>query len=121
MHITPAMLETAYEFLRTTAPFRSWKLPEADDVEFCVGGGLPKGCYADYTPYSDGTHRIRITCEKHRTPAEMLVSLAHEMVHLHQCYQETLSKGRTSVPHGRKFNALADKVCRAHGFDRKTF
>jgi len=30
--LTPATLTAAYEFLRTTPPFKGWKLPHADEV-----------------------------------------------------------------------------------------
>src|SRR6185312_3296203 len=36
LRLTPDMLAAAYDFLRTTEPFRRWSLPEADDVGFAV-------------------------------------------------------------------------------------
>ena len=36
LRLTPEILEGAYEFLRATPPFRGWRLPHADEVEFVV-------------------------------------------------------------------------------------
>lgn len=36
LHLTLEMLEGAYEYLRTTPPFRRWKLPPGADIEFHV-------------------------------------------------------------------------------------
>src|SRR5690349_18038866 len=36
LRLTPDIIEGAYEFLRMTPPFRGWRLPPADEVEFVV-------------------------------------------------------------------------------------
>jgi len=36
LHLTPDMLAGVYEFLRTTEPFKAWKLPHADELGFAV-------------------------------------------------------------------------------------
>ena len=36
MKLTPGILEAAYEFLRTTPPFKGWKLPSGVDITFRV-------------------------------------------------------------------------------------
>src|SRR6185437_8812133 len=38
LHLTPDCLENAYEYLRTTPPFRGMNLPDADDLVFRVMG-----------------------------------------------------------------------------------
>lgn len=119
MHLTPEMLESAYNFLLTTRPFRAWKLPESDDVEFHVDGCFP--AYADHTWYANGLHRVRVSRRKHATPLELLASVAHEMVHIHQRRGERISHKKHTAPHGSKFKRLAAQVCKHHGFNPATF
>jgi len=105
LHITPDLLERTYELLRHTRPFRRWKLPEADDVEFHVTRHRDRfGDCTDGDPYT-----IRISSTKHDTLATVLETMAHEMCHMRD------------ITHGKVFTRLAKQVCRHHGFDPKTF
>lgn len=112
LRLDPAMLEAGYEFLRTTPPFRAWKLPHADEIafhiirskdragDFDIAGGVP-------------TIRVSESCIGHT--GSLLALLAHEMIHLRQ----HMIGDRTV--HGAKFQAMARRCCAAHGFDPKTF
>lgn len=118
LHLTPDILESLYETLRLTPPFRRWKLPEADEVEFhCVA--LGSTAYEDQADYHwNGTrHVIRVSPARHHTLPAALVTVAHEMVHM----REEILGVRSDVKHGASFHKLADQVCRAHGFDRGQF
>lgn len=118
MHITPEMVERAYELLRATPPFRGWRLPEADEVAFHAVHikGPHKGCQGEH--WFDGErHHIRINPKRHHTLASLLMTLAHEMVHL----RENMLSVRADVMHGREFQKMAKIVCCAHGFDRGQF
>jgi len=114
IHLTPDILEQAYELLRATPPFRGWKLPPADDLTFHV--------IATNSPAADhycieGVHTIRISHKRHKTLRTLIETMAHEMVHMREAQMKT----RADVEHGKVFHRLADQVCRAHGFDRGMF
>lgn len=109
------MIERAYELLRTTLPFRRWKLPHADDVEFHVTAH--KDRYGDHISYGGGKmHRVRISLPANPTLRDLIETMAHEMCHMRQ--RRTRLK---SASHGKIFQRLADLVCRHHKFDRATF
>lgn len=123
LHLTPAMLEAAYELLRVTPPFNKWKLPEADDVEFQVKI-IPDGVAEYY--YSlrfrdEQDHIIAVCARGNKTMFDLLESMAHEMVHMHQRGPVDRQVMRRSAVHGVKFKRLAAQVCRVHGFDEARF
>lgn len=116
LHLTPDMLERTYELLRTTPPFKGWKLPEADAVGFSVVlGANEHGC----TVFDDEklTFLIKVSSKRHKHLCSVVATMAHEMVHM----REWQLKARADVHHGATFNKLADSVCRHHGFDRGQF
>lgn len=115
LHPTPDMLEAIYELLRMTPPFRGWKLPHADDVEFHVR--KMKGQTQADCCWNGNRHVIRIASNKHATLAATIATMAHEMVHLH--LDRAYPNDRAH--HGRRFNRLADLVCKRHTFDRGQF
>jgi hypothetical protein len=118
MHITPIMVEQAYELLRATPPFNRWKLPEADDVEFrIVKSPNIYGQHAlRYTKHkSDGHDVIDISLPNHRYLPTLICTMAHEMVHLKQRmlgYRDA---------HGKNFKRMAKSVCHNHGWDEGAF
>lgn len=114
MHLTPATLEAAYELLRATPPFKGWRMPEADEVEFVVSRTAALGS-AGRT--AGGQRYIAISGARHAHLATLLPTMAHEMVHLH----DQSTGGRDDVEHGATFRRLAAQVCRHHGFDPKWF
>lgn len=111
MRLTHQILESGYEFLRTTPPMRGWRLPHADEVEFKVS---QRNLHGEYTwP----PHRIEISAARHNHTNTILMSLAHEMVHLFQSIHK-LDKGRE---HNEDFFERAALICRYHGWDKATF
>lgn len=115
LHISPAMMETAYEFLRATPPFRGWKMPPADDVAFRV---MRAGDYRGLYHRENGQHIISISGKWIGHSATLLAVMAHEMIHLHQAVRG-LETGNTE--HNAQFHRLAGRVCKLHGFDPKGF
>lgn len=115
MHITPEMMEAAYELLRTTPPFRSWRLPPGADVEFHVIRSNDRS--GDYFRKAGGTHCIRVNDKWVGNLLSLLRVMAHEMCHLRH---EATCPGDQAV-HGRRFSALASAVCRSHHLDPKSF
>lgn len=110
--LTPQILVAAYEFLRATPPFRGWKLPHADQVEFHVV--RRPGLFGEYATEA-GKHRIAVSCAMVGTTDTLLRTMAHEMTHLYQA-----RCGRDPA-HGRDFARHARCIARHHGFDPKAF
>ena len=113
LHMTPAIVEAAYELLLTTPPFRAWKLPHADDIEFHIDRHKSRlGAYR-----WEGKHTVAIS-SKLITQLPLLLSvLAHELCHLRQ----QIVWPRDKAEHGYRFNRMADAVCRWHSLDRAMF
>lgn len=119
------MLETAYEYLRSTPPFKNWKLPHADEVEFAVMRHRARE--ADHDRYTRGDghtirrgdHIIRVSAHTVKTTNALIEAMAHEMVH---AYQEGVVKtGSYVVVHNAEFKRLAARVCKIHGWDTQAF
>jgi len=118
--LTPQMLESAYEYLRLTPPFRGWDLPESDAISFRVLGardrfGHFRGRHRR-AEGADGFSEIAISAGLVRSTALLMATMAHEMIHLYQ--DET---GTARGHHNPQFHKLARRVCAAHGFDYETF
>lgn len=112
--LTPEVVEAIYELLRLTAPFKSWRLPHADDISFHVTGHTDR--HADSTCTVKKGHTIRVSSAICHTLRSTIEAVAHEMCHLRQW-----SLGARRENHGPVFNKLASQVCKAHGFERGTF
>lgn len=112
LHPTPELCEQTYELLRLTLPFRRWKLPHADALEFRVTRCTDRfGHFREGKSWSD----ITISSFHVKTLAKLTETMAHEMCHVREW--QLGAKGN----HGAVFGKLADLVCRRHGFDRRTF
>lgn len=116
LHLTPSILEATYEMLRVTPPFNKWGLPDADGVEFHVV--VFENAYGDHLAKPNGVPRIRICTKRCRKLTDLVSTMAHEMTHM---YQRRTDGKRESLPHGPKYQRLAKSVCRAQGWDFKTF
>jgi len=113
--LTPDVLEAAYNYLRTCPPIRTWKLPEADAVEFHVSAA--KDREGDWE-VKNGRHSLRISWRTIGQTDSLMQVMAHEMVHMFQ----HISKSETAnVVHNMRFKQLARMVCRVHGWDAKKF
>lgn len=126
LNLTPEILEKVYELLRVTAPFKRWKLPHADEVEFRVkdlGQNMAWYHYEDdiQKMLVKPTHRIELCVMDHRELKLTVESMAHEMVHMRQRLHEDVKTGKRSAPHGKVFKRLAAQVCRAHRLDPAKF
>jgi hypothetical protein len=110
--LDPAMLEAAYEYLRTTPPFRRWKLPPGEAIEFHViaNQGLRGRCV------DNGAHQtIAISLGTIGHTLSLMMAMAHEMIHV----RDNIAGIRAH--HGASFRRGAAEVCRYHGFDPKLF
>lgn len=112
--LTPDTLAGAFEFLRTTPPYRGWRLPHADSVVFTVNrhksyiathqGGDP--CVIEVSSAIVGnTHTL-------------LWAIGHEMIH---CHQFLTKKETRNTTHNADFRRKAEAACRYHGWDARLF
>jgi predicted SprT family Zn-dependent metalloprotease len=106
VNITPDILHAAYEYLKVTPPFRGWKLPDADEVEFVVGNSDQCEGY-----YHEGKWRIEISQKLITRTYSLMEIMAHEMIHFY------LERRGVRTHHGAAFKKCAARVCREHGFD----
>jgi hypothetical protein len=118
LHLTPQMLESAYEYLRATLPFRRWNHPRADNLVFRVMGardryGHFKGRFKDKLDLNE----IGVSQAKVHSTDMLMATMAHEVIHLHQHERGGCTRG----PHNAHFRRLAARVCRVHGFDLDSF
>lgn len=112
--LTPATLEAAYNYLRSTPPFVRWRLPPGGDVKFGIIRSRDR--QAHYFSRND-VHHIEFSSRYVGTHANLLSTMAHEIIHLHM--SQTCLTQRN--PHDATFRKYADRVCKIHGFDRLMF
>lgn len=114
LHLTPQMIEAAYELLRATPPFRGWRLPSGDQIEFCVGMARHT---AETRPLAEG-YRLMVSNQCVGTLDRLLISVAHEMVHI---YQHRTRRETANTEHNRHWHQVAARICRLHRWDGKEF
>lgn len=115
MRLTPDILIGAYEYLRTTPPFKGWRLLHADQIEFRVTAGPD---HFGWHEQSGDRHIIAVSAKTHSHSASLIITMAHEMIHLHQGIKRLWTRG---VDHNEDFLRRAERVCRVHGFDPAVF
>lgn len=116
LHLTHQNIEDAYNYLKNTAPFKKWRLPDADDLEFRV---IHERKSFGHLEVSDSKKLpiIAVSAAHVKDTLNLLGTIAHETVHL----KRFLDDGKRGLNHGPKFKALAVEVCRIHGWDPKHF
>jgi hypothetical protein len=118
LHLTPEALENAYEYLRSTLPFRRMNLPHADEMMFRVMGARDRfGHFKGRIKDNSDLNEIALSQAKVRSTAMLMETMAHEMIHLHQHEKGSCTRG----VHNAHFRRTAARVCRIHGFDPDTF
>jgi hypothetical protein len=118
LHLTPDSLENAYEYLRTTLPFRRMNLPHADNLFFRVMGARDRfGHFRGRIRNTPELNEIGVSIRVVHSTDLLMATMAHEMIHLFQ--HEKGSDSRAD--HNAEFKRLAERVCRIHGFDRESF
>lgn len=104
LHISPEMLEAAYLLIKTAPPFKRWKLPHPDHVEFRVT--RDKDCYGWHQELDEDHHVIAISALRVGHLSTLLETMAHEMVHMH-----------VGGTHGKEFSKAARQAAKNCGFD----
>lgn len=116
MHLTPTILEAAYEFLRVTPPFSRWRLPHADEIQLNVIAALDiEGHHVHCRGQSNA---ISVSKRWIRHSHTLLLVMGHEMIHLKQALHKTESP---RAEHNTEFKRLAKLVCSLHGWNLKEF
>lgn len=115
--LSAEMLETCYEFLKTTPPFCRWNLPEGEDVKFRVGKQAAK--FAEYQ-WDGKQHSVAMSGAAIGHTTTLIEALAHEMIHMHLEERGWESRG-SHATHNAAFRKFAAQVCKHHGFDPKAF
>jgi hypothetical protein len=115
MNVTPDRLRAIYELLQEFAPFDKWDLPESSLVTFELLAGKD---HAEYSVDDRDRMCIAVNPDTHITLAQLVESVAHEMVHLRQ---DMLDRLPAKEPHNGEFRRWAKAVCKALGFDVQRF
>ena len=117
MRLTPDIVAGAYEYLRTTPPYRGWKLPHADEVEFVITRnrwtGQHRGYHRDRTRHEIGISEL---CASYSET--IMRCVGHEMIHQ---YQRLKGSETPNTEHNAEFAKLALLACRHHGWDPRNF
>lgn len=108
MQISVDAVVAAYNFLKATPPFRRWRLPDSDDIEFAVTASQRHYGSADWSK-----RRITVSGRLIGHTDTLLRVLAHEMAHFRADAQ-----GETA-DHGRRWHRAVRAICREHGWDAK--
>lgn len=114
--LTPDTLRAAYDYICTTPPFSRWNMPEGEEIVFRVV--RDPGLRGWYNRDGRGRHVIAISSRCIGHTNNLIATVAHEALHLHQ--RDT----RMETPcaqHNAAFNKLAERVCRYHGWDPRLF
>lgn len=114
LKITTERLAATYEMLRAWPPFSRWGLPPSEMVKFRVTRS--KKNFATW--WADGDrHHVEVSEALHSTMQGVVMSMAHEMIHVRQ----RLAKTETRSEHNAEFHRLAKRVCSIYGFDYGAF
>jgi predicted metal-dependent hydrolase len=122
MHVTPDICRAAYDYLRSTAPFKRWGLPSGEQVSFIISKqAKPAAFEQDVGSCShdkNGDFTLRISLWNDGSDL-LIMTIAHEMCHMRQA----ILKGFTATPYDHKadFKRMAEQVCKQHKFNRNYF
>lgn len=112
MKLSAAILAQAYTGLSLLPPFSGWRIPAAEHVNFRI----TKSSMV-YGTYDADPHEITISRTMCLTPADLVQTMAHEMVHI-----ALERKGaKDHADHDASFREAAQEVCAVFGWDADKF
>lgn len=112
--LTPHVVAAAYGYLRACPPFKGWKLPHADEVEFGVTRHRDRE--GDHNHYLRTTeHILRVSSYRVQSTLALLMCVAHEMTHM---YQWRVFKSYT---HNAWFNRTTKRISLIHDWPLEEF
>lgn len=109
--VTKKSILLAYQMLRTMEPFSSWKIPVSIDTRVAHDGAM-YGCF------ETDPNVITISTARVWDVSQLIATVAHEMIHLHQ---HKLKRLDADKPHDLFFLDCAQDVCVRLGFDKENF
>lgn len=107
--LTHAQAEDLYDWLRLIPPFRAWKLPPGEQVEFSITGHRDRG------GHFQAPNKIVLSMNGLHTYMDVIEALAHEMIHYH------LHLIGKCDNHGPNFKRVARRVCNSMGLNLRDF
>lgn len=116
--LTPDMLEAAYNFLKTTPPYRRLKLPDSDDVVFKLSRRRKE---AGRYQWDGEHHTITASIYGIGYTESLMRFTGHEMIHLYLEMAGLESRHHSEEVHNAAFRRMAARACRYHGWDLKAF
>ena len=108
--VTRKSILLAYQMLRGMEPFCGWKLPATIQTKV-VNDISMYGCFEDPDIITISTARVWDV-------NQLVATVGHEMIHLHQSKLKILSE---DSPHDAFFMNCAKQVCVNLGFDKENF
>lgn len=116
LRLTPDVCAAVYDCLREFRPFKGWRLPPGEEVQFSVIRNKQNfGFHAHYAGTDEHIIEVSELCNGHFST--LASTIAHEMIHMHQ----RRSKLTTKAMHNADFQRRAARVCREFGWDEKAF
>ena len=116
MWITENSIAGLYSALSDMAIFDEYKLPPASRVDFVIVHD--DSICGQYEPPEQGEpHIITISTARHVHLYSVLVTLAHEMIHM--CVYLDSPKTENYISHKGLFLKLQKRVAKMYGFDPK--
>lgn len=106
-----------YDYLRATAPFSDWNLPDSEDVQFPIIRDPKKRGHYRRDRYD--RPEIAISSRSIGHTLSLAMVMGHEMIHFHEDKLGILYK--VKAEHSAYFIKQAAAVCKFHGFDPKLF
>lgn len=109
--VTKKSILLAYQMLRGMEPFCEWRLPATVQTKVANDATM-YGCF------EEDPHTITISTSRVWDVSQLVATVAHEMIHLHQSKLKILSE---ETPHDQFFMACAKQVCVGLGFNKENF
>lgn len=113
--ITPLRLAAVYEMLRAWPPFCRWSLPASGELKFHVSKSRKNN--AQWWIAGD-RHHIEASQRNHGHLVTLILSMAHEMIHVRQRVARTETPG---VEHNAEFVRIGKRIARRYGWDEGQF
>jgi len=112
INLNTEMLAHCFDMLAATPFISKWNLPHSDDIKFKLVSR--KRFFGRYI-YDGGNHTIEISTKSVGTFQTLILTMAHEMIHLHQSMLDI------PVADDATFEGFAEALCKELELDRLAF
>ncbi len=110
--LTKDMLRHCYDMLRASPVMAKYKLPPASEIRFRITRHQDRFAHHEVI---GNTHHIAISSSLVGSFATLTMTMAHEQIHI---WQDIKGLPRND---GKGFSKEADRICKAHEWDRLIF